>query len=197
MFKIFKKLYFFIVSLYFFVTFGYVILSGYLGNISIAQVEGEKIPYYDEILENTTLLFTINETKTLFNLDFQKEELNILFCDREEGYYIKGYAVDFYVEADYDLICGIIDNLGGIEIEINNEKLNYTGTQIIDLLKIENLISREDLIKKIVEKIANNGFYREDFIYIIENSETNITIPDCYDWEIYIKNLCKNENFIQ
>ena len=54
----------------------------------------------------------------------------------------------------------------------------------------------KQIIKSIIETVAKNGFHKKDFLVIIENSETNLTVPNCYDWENYIGKLCKNTFFI-
>ena len=46
-------------------------------------------------------------------------------------------------------------------------------------------------IKQIFSKIAQNGFSKKDFLYVIENSETNLTVPDCYYWSDSIEAVCK------
>ena len=45
-----------------------------------------------------------------------------------------------------------------------------------------------------LEKISENGFSKDDFSYIIEYGNTDLTVPVCYDWEKYIKQMCSSVN---
>ena len=126
--------------------------------------------------------------------------MNILF-DTEQtavGDTLYGYSVDYLIEGDYDLLSGIIDIAGGIEMENGEEVLRFTGVQVTDILS--RTTDREELrrkiISKIIEKIRETGFQKADFLYIIENSNTNLTVPDCYYWSDYITDLCTNARII-
>jgi len=91
-----------------------------------------------------------------------------------------------------------VDILGGIEMSDGEEVLRYTGVQISDMLSRNadsDAISRE-IILKLVEKIEKTGFQNEDFLYIIENSNTDLTVPDCYYWPEYISAICGNVQIV-
>ena len=47
-----------------------------------------------------------------------------------------------------------------------------------------------------MKKISDTGIDDEIFSYTVEKTETNITVPDCYNWNKYIKELCKNGEII-
>ena len=97
------------------------------------------------------------------------------------------------MSGDYTLVAGIVDAVGGIELEYGDEELFYTGVQVENILtsKIIDTDTRAEIIEKILSKIAKNGFFREDFLYLTENSETNLTVPDCYYWQDFISDVCK------
>ncbi len=177
--------------------------SGYLylnRELTPTENKNPSVPYYPESPENKGVMFEICGERVLFFLNFENSSLSVLFDDSETplGGKLYGYSVDYKVTGDYDLLAGIIDIAGGIELETEKEVLRYTGVQITDILSRET--EREELIRQIIlvltEKISKMGFQKKDFLYIIENSETNLTVPDCYYWSEYINKLCSNVKII-
>lgn len=181
--------------LMFFIGIGYFYLSGH---ITKAQNEVENVPYYDYVPQNTGLLFSVLDNKTLAYLDFENESLRICFVDGDISQNsVYGYDIDYEIESDLGLVAEIVDILGGIDLDIDGETLNYTGTQIKEILERNtDDILEQQIIKCIIRAVGNNGFTKNDFLAVIENSETNLTMPDCYDWENYIDKLCKNAVFV-
>ena len=191
----FKTVFFTLFLLMFFIGVGYFYLSGHISNV---QNEVEKVPYYDYVPQNTGLLFNVLDNKTLAYLDFENQSLRVCFIEGDISQNnIYGYEIDYEIEADLSLVSEIVDILGGIDLNINGEALNYTGAQIKEILEknTDDMIEKQ-IIKSIIETVAKNGFHKKDFLVIIENSETNLTVPNCYDWENYIGKLCKNTFFI-
>ncbi len=179
--------------LVFFIGIGYTYLSGHISKV---QNEVKNVPYYDYISKNTGLLFSVLDNKTLAYLDFENESLRICHINSDSNNYY-GYDVDYEIESDLELVVEIVDKLGGIDLDINGEMLNYTGNQIKEILEknTDDMLERQ-IIKCIIKKVGNNGFTKKDFLTIIEKSETNLTVPDCYDWDKYIQKLCKNAVFV-
>ncbi len=179
----------------FFIGIGYFYLSGH---ITKAQNEVENVPYYDYVPQNTCLLFTVLDNKTLAYLDFENQNLRVCFVDkdiRENSVY--GYKIDYEIKSDLGLVVDIVDILGGIDLDINGETLNYTGTQIKEILERNTQESIEQqIIKSIITQVGNNGFAKNDFLLVIENSETNLAVTDYFDWENHIQKLCKNAIFV-
>ena len=87
----------------------------------------------------------------------------------------------------------IIDAVGGIALKIGEETLSLTGVQVSNIL--ETNTEREELRREIAEqiilKISKQGFDRENVLYIIENSKTDLTVPDCYYWSEHLKEVCQ------
>ena len=73
-----------------------------------------------------------------------------------------------------------------------------TGEQVVDYLTTSSdyYERKRQIIRIIAQKISSTGFSKEDFLYIIENSETSLTVPDCYFWSDYITELCKTVKII-
>ncbi len=164
-----------------------------------AKTEVKDVPY-SYTPQNKGLLFDISGSKTLIYLNFEEKSVAVVmsgFSSEQESVY--GYPIDYTVATDYNLLGGIIDTVGGIELEIGEEDLIYTGIQVVDFLTTtpESNKLRREIIEKILYKIAQNGFLRQDFIYIIENSNTNLTVPDCYFWQDSISELCKTVRILE
>ena len=157
------------------------------------------VPYYS-VPENAGVMFEIGSRKTFIYLDFEEENASVIFADDLKNYNdeIYGYCVDYRIKTDDELLAGIIDILGGIDIEFENETLNCTGIQVLELIQTENDTAtfRRKVTEKIIERIGEKGMMGEDFLYIIENSKTNLTLPDCYFWAEHIANLCKRVRYV-
>ena len=58
----------------------------------------------------------------------------------------------------------------------------------------------EQLLRKIIpailRSVAENGLEDEAFNYIIDKSDTDLTVPDCLTWRNYISRLCENGRII-
>ena len=96
------------------------------------------------------------------------------------------------------MVSVIVDRVGGIDVEIDGNKYAYTGVQVEELITTTVLEEdlKKQLILEIINQISKNGFSKEDFLCIIENSKTNLTLPDCYLWEDYIMDTCKTVRFV-
>lgn len=175
---------------------------GFLGFLYISSQNSEpvkktesEIPY-SYVPDNAGVMFEFYEEKIYAHLDFENEKISLIFAnnaDTSDGY-IYGYRIDYTVKANSILAAGVIDSVGGIELTVNGETLRYTGVQISDLLSVtpENETVKRQIITVFFEKVAQIGLAKNDFVYIIENSETDLTVPDCYYWNENIKELAEN-----
>lgn len=173
----------------------------YIKNNQIKKVQSEtpSVPYYSYTPENKGILLSIGTDKTLFYLNFREKVISIVFADEisDSAEELYGYTIDYFVKSDYGIVEWIVDSVDGIELEANGEVLNSTGVQVVDILSSSADDSlRYEITKKIIKKIGEKGFEKEGFLYIIENSKTNLTIPDCYFWYEFIPNLCKNARYV-
>ena len=95
-------------------------------------------------------------------------------------------------------MAALIDYAGGITLQENGEQTRYTGVQVTDMLSrstdSEQLLRR--IIPAILRSIAENGLEDEAFNYIIDKSDTDLTVPDCLAWRNYISRLCENGRII-
>lgn len=181
-----------ICSLLIFMAIGFL----YLESINkTVENKSEKVPYY-QLPENKGILLDIDGSKTLIYMNFEKNNLSVIYPDMEEEIY--DYEIDYKIKSDYKIVEEIIDILGGIDLKMSEETYNYTGAQVVDLIsKTEDIEPlKKTVTEKVIEKIGERGMTLEEFVYIIENSETNLTIPDCYTWPEYMSEICKNARFI-
>lgn len=144
------------------------------------------------------LVFPENSA-TLVYLDFEGECIRLLdienFDPTRPEYY--GYTADYTVQIGYELIEGVVDRVGGIELEYQGQKSRYTGVQVIDIIAYDSGQDiKRQIILQIFNKISKNSFSKDDFVYIIENSESNLSFVDCIDWIDYIKDMSGRVNFI-
>lgn len=155
---------------------------------------------YNHTPESCGLAFLFpDNSATLVYLDFDEENIRLLdiedFDPTRPEYY--GYTADYTVHTSYELIEGIIDRVGGIDIEQDGEVLRYTGVQVIDLISYgrgEDI--KRQILLQIFDKISKNSFSKDDFVYIIENSESNLSFVDCIYWLDYLKSMSGRVNFV-
>ena len=178
----------------------FVILGGAaLGYLSAnAKLDGsavdaseQSVPY-EQREPNRGVLFSFPDgVECLVYLDFEYGGITAVL-----GYGYDGeYPVDFTVEADFQLAEGLIDRAGGVEIDQNGERLRYTGVQVMELVSVDTSLElRREIISQVFSGFAQNGISAADFVYIIENSQTTLTVPDCYSWEEEMCSMCGRAN---
>ncbi len=175
-----------------FIGVGYFYLSA---DNKTVQNETESVPYYSQYPEPCGIMFDFLGDKTFFYLDFEAENLSVIYADEADtsSGEIYGYPIDFSVSADYSLLGFIVDAVGGINLNIDGENLSVTGVQVAEIMETtaEREELRREITKEIIFGISKQGFQRESILYIIENSDTNLTVPDCYYWSEYIGEACK------
>lgn len=178
-----------------FISIGYLYLNSTAK--TPAETKEEEIPYY-QIPEEKGIMLDIGESRILFHLGFGEKILSVVYADEMDGDVIYGYSVDYVMKTDYTALEGIVDAIGGIDLEVGGEVLNYTGTQIIELLNttVDKSILRRDITERVIYGISEKGMTVDDFLLLIENSETDLTVSDCYFWAEHMAELCKNVRFV-
>ena len=172
-------------------------------NLNKQTAEADQKDYtvpYENLPDNAGIAFLLPDSSAVIAyLDFENRCINVINIDAYDItnnlYY--GYTIDFIVETDYQLIGGIVDRVGGVNIQLNGETLRYTGVQVIDLISVNSGANiKPQLITQIFKQISENDFSKDDFIYIIENSKSNLTVVDCIYWLDYIGEMRGNINFV-
>lgn len=175
---------------------GYLYLNSHISNPTDNEVS--KVPYYSSVPSSAGIMFEIADNNIFIELDFEGEAVSVIFAESEFSYYIYGYKIDYTIKGERSLFAGIIDNIGGIDLKFGEELLNCTGNQVLDYLMLgdNNREKLTNVLTKMFEKISQNGITREDLVYIIKNSSTNLSIPRCYNWCDYLKETCKYVRFV-
>lgn len=169
-------------------------------NSTEAEIKTPNVPYSQETPQNCGILFEILGDKTFIYWDFENSKTTICLYPEDinkEQKEIYGYSLDYEVNANVDFIAELVDCFEGIELNLENQTLRYTGVQVVDLI-LSNSDSKLKtyILKAILEKIASNGIDKDMLLYVVENCETNLTVPDFYYWPEYIKKSCASLHII-
>ena len=141
------------------------------------------VPYSFSAPESKGIMLEICGSPTYLYLDFYEERLKVIIPpEKEYGEDIYGYPIDYTVKTDYRFVAAVIDYADGIELNLDGEALRYTGVQISDILSRTVDVSelKRSIITALMKKIGENGIDGEVFDYLVESTETDITVPDCY-----------------
>lgn len=155
------------------------------------------VPYKAEPCENACLVLTVPDgSAVMLYLDFLKDECRAAVLESyvEGDEKRLGYNADFTLELGFDEIGGIVDRIGGIELYGEGEYLRFTGVQVVDIIsdaKITPELYRE-ILSAIFDGIARAGFSSADFVYLLESCKTDMTMPDCYDWQENMQTIFSN-----
>ncbi len=177
----------------------YAYLTNKTKNSTEKKVKAEKTdePYEKSLPDDAGVLISMDdELGILVYLDFEDESIKAVITDdvkkARKGEY--GYTVDYTVYADFNLLSGFVDRIGGIDIEIEEEKVRLTGVQVAEYLSDNDTKElRKEVIKAITSTISSNDITRSDLVYIIENCDsTELSLPDCFYWSEYLGEMCKN-----
>lgn len=196
----FRILIVFIASMAIFLAFSYFFLDKSINSSQkSADNKAENVPYYSHP-ENCGLKFLFPNGKSLLIfLDFEDEILYTIDAnmDFEDDESYVGYPVDYKCEFDYYTLSLFFDRIGGIDLESEEGIYHLCGIQICDMLSADH---SEDLQFKIIsavcEKIAKNGLNDDDFVFLLNNCKTDLTMPVCIYWREYIRNLFENVVFV-
>lgn len=159
---------------------------------------GESVPNvpYSSLPENRCILVLHeNGSGALLYLNFSDIALEIHLFDKncEEEAEKLGYIIDYKMETTNDFIFSLCDRIGGIEITENGETYKYLGSSMAQFLEKK---PGSDTLLKIsegfFEKFAKIGLSSADFMFIMENTTTNLNYPTVYDWLDFLPELLCN-----
>ena len=169
---------------------GYLYLDSTITDIDVTKTE-EKVQYYETLPQDTTVLFNICDDNILVNLCFSDKTLKVVSAEDfdENQNTVYGYNIDYYINCNYKIVGYLTDIAGGVELEGKR----YTGVQITEMLEYSGVTkeTKKLITEKIIQGISENGFNKDDMLYITENAETNLKFASAYIWIDYIKELCK------
>lgn len=197
----FKKAFiiFYCTLVFFLASYAYLQINIGNGTDTQADAPDYTIPYKRTPDDKGIAFIFPDNSFIIVYLNFNDSSINILnvSCFDEKTTQYSGYTTDFKVYTDYELIEGIVDRVGGINLEIDGQTMRYTGNQITEFFSIPYTKEfKNEVISQIFNQISKNGLSKDDFSYIIENSDTDLTIPDCFDWFEYIKDMSSRVSFV-
>lgn len=177
----------------------YAYLRFNLNETAKAQQENYTVPY-EYIPDNAGIAFLLpNSSAVLVYLNFENNCINVVnvenYDKNNDLYY--GYTADYTVEVTTELLSGIVDRIGGVNIQKDEETLRYTGVQVAELIsQNEDSSIKTQIISEVFRQISKNGFTKENFVYIIQNAKTNLSLLDCIEWLDYIDEIRGNIQFM-
>jgi hypothetical protein len=179
-----------------FVGFGYFYLND---NSEVTNNVTSSIPYKPEPPQNAGILLTINGDETFFYLDFFNEKITVSLKPEEPfNNEIYGYSFDYKIESDSSLISYVVDYVGGIDLKVENQDLRLTGEQVKALYDGNvSLDFKKEIIEVLAGKFTQTFVGVEFFSDIINATQTDLKIIDCYFWDDYFNKVCNNLHFIE
>ena len=187
---IFKRIFIAVFCGVLFFSAAYLYLDTSVGKASFKTNQKDEETPYKLLPQNSGIVFVLpDDSAVMAYLDFENNCINLVDVqqyDPDQTVYY-GYPAQYNVQVSYALIEGLVDRIGGINLEYQGQSLRFTGRQTVEIIKQNNIKEiKRQLIFEIFNCIAKNNFSKSDFVYIIENSIT---------WVEYIRDMCKNVNF--
>lgn len=113
-----------------------------------------------------------------------------LFEDSAE---LESVESDYYIKLSEGFLGGLCDRLGGLTLNVSGQKETYFGVALEQYFgKEPSLNKMREISSAFFEKISKTGLSIDDFTFIIENGETDLNFPVCYDIREYIPELFAN-----
>lgn len=159
---------------------------------------GENVPNvpYSSVPENKSILVLHEKGNgALLYLNFSNIALEIHLFDKncEEEAEKLGYIINYKMEITNDFVFSLCDRIGGIEIAENGETYKYLGASLGQFLeKKPNIDTMLKISEGFFEKFSKIGLSSADFMFIMENTDTNLNYPTCYDWLDFMPELLCN-----
>ncbi len=175
----------------------------YLGyNFKRSEKAGQneiKVPYRQVPQNKGILLVFPSGSGVLAFLNFDTMGIDLLSVkstqDNKTDY--GGYPVDYTVKMNYTVIAGVVDRVGGVNLENEGKKVRYTGTQTVDLISggCDSEL-RNKIIYQVFSQMSKNGLSKNDFVFVLQNSKTDLSVVDCIAWAQYVGDMCGKARFI-
>ena len=170
--------------------------------VSLVKGNTQSVPYgtyYDS--ESCGFLVRFRDGNAVFlNFDFEDSKTSVLLLPNGTGSDIVstyGYTGYKTIDTDYAFLARFADRLGGIELNDGEKSYKYTGVQLKDRLSST---TDKELRRQIIERFLgcfySRGLTKEDLVFIIENTNTELNFPDAYNLAPAISDVSKTINFI-
>ena len=126
-------------------------------------------------------------------LDFEQTTTPILFFDDKNNLSACVYPINRKITVTEDTVKEFIDKIGGITINNADTPWRYTGTQICDMLyQNETYSENPQLILQIFKSIARSKISKENFLFLWEHSQTDISFIDYFTCSDFLSETLLN-----
>ena len=188
------------------------VVTGLLTLVGILLLPAEIAPPEQSVHENIYgigytdypaskgLLLTFEDSSGVFiYLDFSSllTHTYIFEENAEENAKKLPFFKDYTINADSDFLYSLCDRLGGIEIADSKGETTLFFSPALREFVEEGLNDekRLQICVSFFDKFAKSGLSSEDFMFIIEDTQGNLSYSVCYDWIPHIKEMFCNYVF--
>lgn len=152
------------------------------------------------VADSAGFLINFPADSVFINFDFTSDSTSVLLFDSAadaSDVQKYGYTVFKTVDADYDFLAEFTDRLSGCVITENGAQIRLTGVQTAERLKttLDKQFKR-DIISSLLNNIQKSGLNKSDIVFFIENTESTLNFPECYNISQSVSGCCGNVNFI-
>lgn len=155
---------------------------------SAVEAKHESVPYSYEEPDDVCFMLSFLDAEWEIIIDFENRR-TLAVTNTNEMFSLQ----EKYIDIPKTALGDIIDRIGGLDLTLtvtadgyDNQPRHYTGCQILNLFEVidasapETKSLKNQLVCAIFEKFSSLDFSNEDFCYIINNSNTNITYIDYF-----------------
>ena len=165
---------------------------------SVKEPAGENIsgiPYSDPPASQTLLILDGEDRGALIHLDFADIATHVYLFESDAA----AAAEELPFEATYRMKIDkafpprLCDRIGGIDIENEGATERYFSASLAEFCGEDPDYDKMlKISRSFFEKIANMGLSSEDFMFIIEVTDTDLTYSVCYGWIDRIPEMFSN-----
>lgn len=155
----------------------------------------ESVPY-SAVPDNKTILIIGEKGEgALLYLNFHDIVLqtHLFDTDAEQRANKLGFIIDYKMELTNEFLCSLSDRIGGIEITKDGETFKYFGSSLNQLLEEPPTFDNISVISEaFFEKFAKMDLSAADFMFIMENTNTDLDYDIYSEWADFLPELICN-----
>ena len=111
----------------------------------------------------------------------------------EDSTDLERVETDYYIKLSDGFLGRFCDRIGGLTLNLSGQRELYFGVALEQYIAEDrDLYKMREISSAFFEKISKTGLSTEDFVFIMENGETDLNFPVCYDIREYIPELFAN-----
>lgn len=146
---------------------------------------------YGSAPEPISIRVTSSDGGALLYLGFNTRSVDVRLF--ENGIDSEAADADYYIKLSDGFLGRFCDRLGGLTLNVSGQKETYFGVALEQYIAEDrDIYKMREISSAFFEKIAKTGLSSEDFAFIIEDVETDLNFPVCYDIQGFIPELFAN-----